>query len=444
MPHQGVDFRAEQIALIEKILQQKILDPKIQQFIQTSSQDHTVIRQQVLLKDEVIKHSIPEDFSVSLARHTVQSIESWKIARQKNDFSLFRDDLKQMVVMQQRLADYIRQDKSRYDALLSFYDADLTFAQIHQIFDPLQKKLTKLVQEGNHPKRQYVPIFATIEEQKLVCQKLVEWICSQARIDASTHPFCDMLGPKDIRLTTRYNENDIQEAIYSTLHELGHALYDAQLPHTLPYPLNQALSLTVHESQSKLFETCIGGSEEFLTVLHHLLSQTLKKFDLSLEAFIESRKAITKNPIRIEADELSYPLHIIFRTKIEHDLIEGILDVDALPKTFHQYQKELLHLDVNTDKEGCLQDIHWACGSFGYFPTYLTGCMFAADQWHLMQQLQIHSGIHSKNFESIKMWLKEHIHSKGSTLDLKKLIQHSTKLSLDDNRYFNYLQKRFL
>ncbi len=445
MPAHASLFRSEQSAFVEGLFQEKILDSKIRHFIDTETHDPTTMRHQALLKEEVAKKSIPKELVEEIAKHTVLSIESWRKAREKNDFSLFRDDLKKMIELQQQVADLVKKGGTRYDALVSFFDPDLTYAQIQTLFDPLEQQLKKVILSKSFPKKRAHRLPAPIAEQKKVCEELVQLIAPNALLAETTHPFCTDIGPVDIRISTRYNPEDLFEAIYSTLHELGHALYEQQLPHSEPYPLNQALSLTVHESQSKLFETCIGGSTEFLTYLYGRICHHLKHCPLTLEEFLESRFAIFPQPIRIESDEFTYPLHIIFRTKIEQALIEGTLSVDDLPQTFRHYQKELLDLDITTEKEGCLQDIHWACGNFGYFPTYLTGCMYAHDQYAAMSQtFNIKKALLSGDIELIRHWLKEAIHHHGSRYPFRELLEKSTKHSLNAERYFHYLQGRFL
>lgn len=445
MPMEGASFRADQCALIECLIQERILDPKIVDFIQQTVHNSETRRQQVLLKDDFEKHSLPKDLVERIAKHSVASVESWRVARQEKDFSMFQKDLKIMVELNQEVADILKKGNSRYDALLSFYDRDLVYQTIESLFSPLEKKLTEVIREKKYPKRKPIPIPAPIEVQKKICERVVQLIAPGSLLKESTHPFCDMLGPKDVRLTTRYNPQDLFEALYSTLHELGHALYDQQLPHEKPYPLNQALSLTVHESQSKLFETCIGGSTEFLEYLHTLFKEHIPHFNLSLKELVDSRHAIAPNPIRIDSDEFTYPLHIIFRTKIERDLIEGNLSVSDLPEVFRGYQKNLLNLDVTNDSEGCMQDIHWAAGYFGYFPTYLTGCMFAADQNAKMNEgFHLSSNLRHGDIGAVRKWLKDHIHNHGSSLSLNELLHASTKKELSSERYFAYLQSRFL
>lgn len=445
MPSQGAAFRAEECALVESLIQDRILDPKIANFLSQTGLDAESKRHQFLLRDDVEKHSLPKDLVERIAKHSVSSVESWRMARQEKDFSLFENDLQVMIRLNQEVADILKKDQTRYDALLSFYDRDLTYANIEKLFAPLEKKLTYIIQEKKYPKRIPKPVPASIEAQKKICELVAKRIAPGSLLKESTHPFCDMLGPNDIRLTTRYNPMDLFEALFSTLHELGHALYDQQLPHEKPYPLNQALSLTVHESQSKLFETCIGGSCEFLEYLHHLMQEHIPGFNLPLKEMILSRHAISPNPIRIDSDEFTYPLHIIFRTKIERDLIEGNLQVKDLPHVFREYQKNLLGLEVDNDAEGCLQDIHWAAGYFGYFPTYLTGCMFAADQYATMKEhFDLTSGLTHGEIDPVSQWLKQHIHRYGSTLGFNDLLNASTKKELSSSRYFNYLESRFL
>lgn len=445
MPESAAPFRGEQTALIESLIQDRILDQKIKSFLTASPSSPTDKRQQELLRDEVEKNSLPKDLVQSLAKHSVIAVESWRKAREKKDFSLFQADLKEMIRLNQQIADHLRKGKSRYDTLLSFYDRDLTYAQIEELFDPIEKELTKILKEKTYPQITQVFLPASLEEQKKIGDFIVHLLAPKAFLAGSTHPFCEKISPTDIRLTTRYNPHDLFEAVFSTLHELGHALYDTQLPHEAPYPLNQPLSLTVHESQSKLFETCLGGSKEFLTLLFQKCQGILKVMPLSLEQVIHSRKTISTNPIRIESDEFTYPLHIIFRTKLEKELIEGELSVEDLPKKFRDYQKNLLGIDVKDDAQGCLQDIHWASGSFGYFPTYLTGCMYAADLFEsLKNEVSLESIFSKEDVQPLRDWLKKAVHKHGSLYNLPDLIQQSTKKQLNSARYLAYLKDRFL
>jgi carboxypeptidase Taq len=445
MPLESSPFRSEQSALIESLIQDRILDAKIGDFLQRTPKNPLEKRQQILLIDDRQKHSLPKELLEELAKHSVVSVTSWRIAREKKDFSLFKSDLKKMVKLNQTVADHLKKGGSRYDALLSFYDRDLSYKEIEELFNPLEKQIHTVLKEKKFP--QHSPIFlkATVEEQKKICEEIVQEIAPGSLLASSTHPFCDMLGPQDVRLTTRYNPDDLFEALFSTMHELGHALYDQQLPHNLSYPLNQALSLTVHESQSKLFETCLGGSKEFLSHIMKKCVTHLKHMPITLEEMIRSRHSIVPNPIRIDSDEFTYPLHIIFRTKIEKQLIEDELSVDDLPEVFKNYQQDLLGIKVKDDAEGCLQDIHWAAGYFGYFPTYLTGCMYAADQYNCLKKgLPLSSLLENGEIEPIRNWLKESIHGHGSCLSLKELLMQSTKQPLSSDRYFTYLKERFL
>jgi carboxypeptidase Taq len=445
MPEIATSFRAEQSALIESLLQDKILDGKIQSYLNVSPLNPQEKRHQELLKDLVEKYSLPKDLVERLNRHSVVATESWRKAREKKDFSLFQADLKEMIHLNQQVADHLKKGRTRYDTLLSFYDKDLTYDQIQNLFEPLEKELKNILKQKTYPRNSPLALPASIDQQKKICGFIVEKIVPNALLQESTHPFCNMISPGDIRMTTRYNSKDLFEALYSTLHELGHALYESQLPHEQLYPLNQALSLTVHESQSKLFEACIGGSTDFLDLLYKLFQNNLPQIPFSFEEMVKSRHAILPNPIRIESDEFTYPIHIIFRTKIEKELIEGQLQVEDLPKVFREYQKDLLGLDIKDDAQGCLQDIHWASGYFGYFPTYLTGCMYAADQYAcLRNEIPLKDCLQKGELEPLRDWLKKNIHIHGSLLNLQDLLQKSTKKPLSAERYFSYLKERFL
>jgi carboxypeptidase Taq len=268
-----------------------------------------------------------------------------------------------------------------------------------------------------------------------------------SRLDISTHPFCTGLHPLDTRMTTRTHTDDVMSSIFSVLHEGGHAMYNQGLPvEWAGTPLGEAISLGIDESQSRWWETCIGRSRSFWSFCLPLLQKDFPQLkNTALEPFYKAINKVTPSFIRVEADEVTYNLHIILRFEIEKGLIEGSLKVKEIPEVWNQKMQELLGITPKTNTEGCLQDIHWAMGSLGYFPTYALGNLFAAQFFAVFEKAHpdwTHR-VEKGDFAFIREWLRREIHQFGRQYTPNELVQKVTGKDLDESAYLAYLDRKY-
>jgi carboxypeptidase Taq len=318
-------------------------------------------------------------------------------------------------------------------------------------FKPLKEGLLSITEQIYRKKKSSTSILnqaISPELQLHFCRSLLKILGldeTVARLDTSSHPFCNSICPSDVRLTTHIKPNGIFNSISSTMHECGHALYEAGLPEEeFGLPLGEACSLGVHESQSRLFETFIGQGKHFIHLLKDKLSAIAPQ--LNADDLYEAINVVEPSFIRIESDEVTYCLHILLRYELEKQLIEGKLKAKDLPKAWNDGMKRYLGITAPNDQKGCLQDIHWSMGLFGYFPTYALGNLYAAQ---IFERLQIsikdlNDQIAQGHFAQITSWLHNHIYRFGREKSPEELIKNATHKSLSCEAYLNYLNQKYL
>ena len=291
-----------------------------------------------------------------------------------------------------------------------------------------------------------------IEQQKQVCAKIATDLgfdMNCGRLDASAHPFTSMIHSTDVRITTRYKESTFIESVTATIHETGHAIYEQNRPHNLGFPVPEALSMGVHESQSLLYERMVGLSPEFWDYYwDQLIVPSFPELEgaMNAEEFYRAINMVEPGLIRVEADECTYPLHIILRTEIEQGLLGGSIKAKDIPDLWNAKMKEYLGVDVPSHREGFLQDIHWSMGYFGYFPTYLLGAVFAAQIFDAAKAKlpSLPQQINTGEFQPLKQWLGENIHTKELLYDnTNDLINAASSKPVDVSIYNNYLNKKY-
>lgn len=278
--------------------------------------------------------------------------------------------------------------------------------------------------------------------------RLIGFDFDAGRLDVSSHPFCGGV-PEDVRITTRYNEDDFMESLMGVIHETGHALYEQNLPQNyLSQPVGRARSMGIHESQSLFFEMQIGRSPEFIKLIRPLI---VKHFGddpaFEVDNLQKLYNKVKPDFIRVDADELTYPLHVILRFEIEEAIINGKMSPDDIPRVWNEKMSEYLGVDTsNNFKNGCMQDIHWTDGSFGYFPTYTLGAMYAAQYGHFLRRKfpDFNEMIASGDFHQIFGWLRENIWTQGSMYSTEELIIRATGESLNPSYYLEHLRSRYL
>ncbi|MDF7658256.1 carboxypeptidase M32 [Erwiniaceae bacterium L1_54_6] len=382
---------------------------------------------------------------------------AWRQQRPANDWQGFAANLKDVVKLSREEAQ-LRADAlgvSRYDALLDVFEPGMTSAQLDQTFGDLKSWLPELLQkvvakQQQHPVTPPVGPFA-IESQKQLGLSLMGTLgfdFNHGRLDVSAHPFCGGV-PEDVRITTRYNENEFLSAMMGVIHETGHARYEQNLPQQWRgQPVAHARSTAMHESQSLFMEMQLGRSREFLQRIQpQVIALMGDQPALASDNFIRLTQRVKPGLIRVDADELSYPAHVILRYEIERALIEGEIEVDDIPALWDEKMQNALGIDTRGNyRDGCMQDIHWTDGAFGYFPTYTLGAMYAAQLFQAVKRAipQVSELILQGDLQPVFDWLQQNIWQHGSRFLTGQLLLNATGETLNPHYFRQHLEQRYL
>jgi carboxypeptidase Taq len=380
---------------------------------------------------------------------------TWTEARAKDNFSIFRDDLKKMIDLVRREADYLGYDNVRYDALLDNYESGLTVAKLDPLFKNLRENVAPLVklvvENGKSPDMSWVNENTWKKSgQEILSQRVSEAIgfdFGAGRRDSSTHPFCGGPNPDDVRWTTRYSESEPFGSLYGSMHETGHGMYEQGRPRDLDFqPAGKANGLGIHESQSRLWENQIGRSLEFCEWVLPLWKENFPENmkNVNAEDLWKSVNIIQPSLIRTESDEATYNLHIMIRYEIEKKLISGEIEVDDLPTIWNDMYDEFLGIKVPNNSLGVLQDVHWSMGAFGYFPTYTLGNLYSAQLLSAAKKDlgDINERIKQGEFFPLLEWMREKIHSRGSIIEPAELIKEATGRFPSSEEFIEYLKDK--
>lgn len=398
--------------------------------------------------------ALPKTFVEEFAKLTSSAQIVWTHAKKDNAFQTFAPYLDRIITMNRKKADYFGFKDHPYDALLDCFEPNISTSQVDTLFTELKKFLIPLVKKLTASKQKEAPFLTgkfPHEKQMAFGRLLLERIgydTQKGRLDLSVHPFSSSMHPTDSRVTTRVHENYLMSNISAVLHEGGHALYEMGLPvEHYGSPLCEAVSLGIHESQSRFFETRIGLSKPFWKYFLPLLKKQFKGKldDVTLETFYKEINRVKPSFIRVEADEVTYNLHVILRFELEKALIEGSLKVRDIPEAWNAKMKELLGITPKTNSEGCLQDVHWSMGAFGYFPTYTLGNIYAS---HLFLGFAKDHPNWEKRLEKgdlffIKEWLHKHVYSHGREFTSKELLERATGKTLSSEAFNNYIKLKY-
>lgn len=382
--------------------------------------------------------------------------EKWKDARDCNDFSVFAPVLQELVSCVQEEAEYLKKpNQSLYDALLDEYEEGMSSKDLDVIFEELEKKLVPLVSKYKEKKVEDAFLYERydVKEQERFATNILKEMgfdFDRGTLSLAVHPFTTSLGEDDIRITTRYSDPNFTDPLCSTIHEGGHALYEmnASNKKLKGTSLSNGASMGIHESQSRFWENVIIKSPAFWDVYYSDLQKAFPKqlSNVSKKDFVKAINKVSPSYIRVNADEATYNLHIILRYKLEKQLIEGSLKVEDLSKEWNKLFEKLFSLKIDNESDGCLQDIHWSSGSFGYFPTYALGNLYSAQILAKIEEdfgnKEIGEIIKTEGLKKISMWLNENVHSFGSLYTPKNLIMKITNNALDGNYFTQYLENK--
>lgn len=470
MPQGGGQARAEQLATLHGLAHDRLVSPDIERLLeqwinpdtgqvidspddQWDEPSRAFLRE--VWRDFSRAKKLPSEFVKRLGRESSLAQQVWTEARKKSDFRLFLPNLRTIVSLKKEEAQYLGYRESPYDALLDIYEPGTTVSSLKPLFSSLKSRLVPLLQQVLNAPTQIDDSFlfrsydATrqLEFGRLILTAM-GYDFNRGRLDLSAHPFTTSFHPTDVRVTTRVYENELPVCLFSCIHEGGHGLYDQGLdPERYGTPLGEPLSLGIHESQSRLWENCVGRSLPFWRCFYPMLQQTFpdQLGAVALEAFYAAINRVKPSFIRVEADELTYNLHIMLRFEIEHDLIEGRIRIEELPELWNDKMQDYLGITPPSDAEGVLQDVHWSFGAIGYFPTYTLGNLYAAQFYHQATQEigNLDAEIEAGRLTVLTRWLNQKIHRWGRTFTTEHLIQRITGRSLSAEPFLNYVEKKY-
>jgi len=465
MPPANAEYRGNQLSLLAGLVHERFTSPEIGDLLGQASRSSDVLTDpegdvavnlREWRRDHDRSRKIPKDLVEAFARVSSEAQVAWVEARSKKDFSVFRPHLEKVVALSRRQADCLGWTHHPYDALLEEYEPGLTTEALDLLFPPLFERLSALVRKiaasNRKPDASILHRPFALEGQRTFCKCLagsMGFDFSRGRLDVSAHPFTTGLGPCDTRITTRFDERDFSNALFSTLHEAGHGLYDQGLPGgpLAGTPRASAVSLGIHESQSRLWENMVGRNKAFWTYAYPLLRKADPGIfeDVSPEAFFAAINQSRPSFIRTEADEVTYNLHIGLRAQLEKDLLTGALACADVPEAWNTAMQRYLGITPPDDALGCLQDVHWSHGSFGYFPTYTLGNLYAAQFFEAARRDlgDLESMFARGDFHPLKDWLNKNIHQHGKRYHADELCLRVTGKPLSPEPYLAYLEDKF-
>jgi carboxypeptidase Taq len=461
LPEKGVPYRAGQLACLNGWQHRLATAPEVGGWIK-ACEDHgfrdgsiesTNVRGWRRAYDRAVK--LPVELVEEISRTTSVAHGAWIEARRSSDFAHFQPHLEQVVDLTRRKADCWGWSDCRYDALLDEFEPGARTAAISALFIDLAPRISALIgpateRSARWPATRLAGSYprAAQEAFNREVAEAIGFDFKAGRIDASVHPFCSSLGPDDTRLTTRYDEADFTKSLYGVLHETGHGLYDQGLnKDQWGLPAGDAASVGIHESQSRLWENHVGGTPAFWK---HWLSRASAHFPhlkgIDPEAVAGAAARVSPSLIRVEADEVTYDLHIILRFEIERDLIGGTLGVRDVPAAWNTRFETLLGIPVPDDARGCLQDVHWGFGLFGYFATYTLGNLNASQLMHRATQdlPDLGDELGSGNYRPLLEWLREKVHRHGQRWLPQDLMDTVTGEPTRAAYHLDYLREKFL
>jgi carboxypeptidase Taq len=463
LPPAGGDYRAEQSTLLAGLIHQRWIDRKFGEQLEEVAAElgagaghngdaAVVVRRLKRQRDKKVK--LPQALVEELARTAVLGQQAWQEARQKDDFPAFRPLLERTFELKRQQAEALGYPQCPYDALLDDYEPDELTANVAKVLDGLRKDLVPLVAGIQQSRRQ--PDTSVLHRKFPVdvqdrfgreAAKAIGFDFNRGQLDVTAHPFCCTLGPNDCRITTHYYEDFFNAAFFGILHESGHGIYEQGLQtEYFGLPLGEAISLGIHESQSRLWENLVGRSRAFWTHFYPLAQERFPAAlgDVTLDAFHFAINDVRPSLIRIEADEATYNLHILVRFELERAMLDGELRAADLPGAWNEKYRQYLGITPPDNRSGVLQDVHWSAGLIGYFPTYSLGNLYAAQFFGQAEsELGDLAGAFGRgDFRPLRDWLRERVHRHGQRHSAAELVQHATGRPLSAGPLLEHLRAK--
>ncbi len=459
MPPKGSETRAAQLAFIAGLAHDLLTHEDFGRLLgdveREGSEDPVAaanVREMRRKYDRAVK--IPTPLMQDVVRTAALARDAWLKARRESVFDVLAPHLLRLVELKREVAQRVGYEAEPYDALLDEFEPGARAAGIQQVFDELKRELVPLVQAIKDAPRQpdtsvlqrECPVAAQAEFGRRIAAAM-GFDFEAGRLDISAHPFCSGSSPLDVRLTSRYDEHYLPMSLFGILHEAGHGLYEQGLdPQHIDTPMGTATSLGIHESQSRLWENLVGRSHAFWVHFFPSLQAAFPSLtDVLLDDWYFAINAVRPSFIRVEADEVTYNLHIMLRFDLERRLIAGQLAVKDVPAAWNERMRELLGITPASDAEGCLQDIHWSMGIFGYFPTYSLGNLYAAQFYNAACAAlpDLDAQIARGDLQTLRAWLRENIHRHGARYRPGELVQVVTGAPLSHRPFVDYLRRKY-
>ena len=462
IPPKGAEILAKQTGLIQGIRHEILTSNEMSKYLEELESNYDEMNQIQKANFREMKRTyernvkVPKDLIEELSEAKSRGYSIWVKAKESSDFSVFEPQLKKFVELQIKYADYIDSEKNPYLVLIEENEPGVgTLDKLIGNFENLKRStipLIKSIQDSNVDinRNLYKKSYSKKKQMKFsrYISEKIGYDYNRGRIDESIHPFTVGFGPSDVRITTFFSEKNPLKSIFSTIHESGHGIYSQGLPEKYLFEnIGSYRSLGFHESQSRFYENNIGRSKEFW---EFFFPQAKKIFpsqlrEYSVDDFYKVVNEVKPGLIRIDADELTYNFHIILRTEIENDLINGRIEVSDLPKIWNDNMERYLGIEPKKDSDGVLQDVHWSCMEMGYFPTYTIGNILASQIQAKMKKSikNIDEKIRNGEFNCIKDWLNKNIHEKGCLYNTQYLVKKVTGSDLDTSHHIKYLTKKF-
>jgi carboxypeptidase Taq len=461
MPPAGTTHRAEQLSTVFRIAHEKFTDPEIgrlldelkslEDSLDPDSDDAALIR--LTRRDYEKSVKVPAELRAATARAAAEARPVWVKAKAESDFASFLPSLERIVELKLEYVDCVADGAAeRYDVLLDDYEPQTTTAEVRAVFGELKPPLVELIAQlrerdvddsflyGEFPPERQVVLSHEVTE--LFGHRPDSW-----RIDPTEHPFASGPGRNDVRITTNYHPDSL-ESLFSTMHEYGHGLYSHQQPkHLERLPTGGPCSLGIHESQSRLWENLVGRSLPFWRYFYPRLQATYPEqlAGVDLEAFYAGIHKVKPDLIRIQADEVTYGMHVMLRFELEQDIVEGRVELRDLPQRWNEKMWDYLGVEVPDDGHGVLQDVHWSGGSIGYFSTYLIGTVASVQIWEAAGRdlPQLEEEVGRGDFAPLREWLGEHVHSLGRKYSPQETLRRATGSSIAAQPYLDYLRATY-
>jgi len=464
MPVGGAEARSDAMSALALHIHKLLSEPRILDWIDEarnkplSNEDDAFLRE--AFNSYMHANKLPESLIEAKSKAGAKCELAWRVQRKENDWAGFLKNFETVVALSKEEAE-IRKDghATAYDAMMDLYEPGMTSSMVESVFNDVEQWLPSLIAEVIE-KQKTTPDQSEVERvvhypraaQKQLSESLMHLFgfdFERGRLDVSMHPFCGGVSD-DTRITTRYDDTSFIQAMMGVIHETGHARYEQSLPaHLKKYPVGKARSMGIHESQSLFFEMQIARDERFIPHLFNYANQHLASAiptELGLMQFQRQIQRVDKGYIRVDADEVTYPAHVILRYQIEKALINGEINVSDIPELWDQKMQHYLGLSTKGNyRNGCMQDIHWTDGSFGYFPSYTLGAMYAAQfRAAMSQEVDVAGCFEQADLKPIQQWLNTKIWSKGSVLTTNELVKQATGEALNAAHFKAHLETRYL